>query len=617
MTEKDFDVMVISEKPRVSGKIAEAIGGSRVKKKMFHGNVYRYETEVNGKRVVVVPAVGHVFGLKQNSSGFYYPVFDLKWDRLPEVDRKAEYVKPFLDQLEEISKRAREYMVACDYDIEGQTIAYNILRYICKLSDNEIRYIPRMKFSTLTSEELRRAFQKPMPFDLNLAYAGETRAIIDWWWGINTSRALMISLRRKGINKTLSMGRVQGPTLSFIYEREEEIKRFKPTPFWKLQVKLLIRGERVTAGYEKPVIWSEGEAEKIKGESETERAVVLEVSVREAKIKPPTPFNLGDLQTEAHSKLGFTPMKTQRIAQNLYENGLISYPRTSSQKLPESIGYREILTKIFLQDKFKDLAEELLEKPYLKPNQGRKEDPAHPAIYPTGLKPRNLSLDERKLYDLIVYRFLAVFGETGRVETVTAKISLNKHLYILKGKRLIERGWIKYYPYYRVSEVILPPIKVGDEVRVVEIQIKRGETKLPQRYSPASLIKVLERNNLGTKATRALIIEKLFERKYIEGRKSIKITPLGKAVFEALNKYCRDVLSKDLTRELEEKLEAISFGKINKEDFLKEAKEKIAKIMNLLKEKEDLIGESLNEALKRQTTVKTGFRKAIEGIKKP
>ncbi len=618
-TVKFFDFMIISEKPKVAEKIAKALGSNNGRKVFFdrEKRVYRYELNVNGSRIAVVPAVGHVFNLKQKSNGFRYPVFDIEWVESFKVNKKAEYVKPYVSQLAEFARKSKNYIVACDYDIEGQTIAYNILKYLCKLSDEEIKNISRMKFSALTPKDIREAFLKPISFDLNLAYAGELRAVIDWWWGINTSRALMISLKKRGLYKVLSMGRVQGPTLNLVFKREQEIRNFKPTPFWRVYVEILIGNKKFLALHVKNIFWNKEEAVNVKTKCKSRKCIVSDVKRRKNKLKPPIPFNLGDLQREAYSKFGFKPLQTQKIAQNLYENGLISYPRTSSQKLPKNIDFRELFRKLAEQEKFKALAEKLLAKEILKPNEGKKEDPAHPCIYPTGEKPKSLNPFEKKVYELIVYRFLAVFADEALIESTDVILTLDGENFKLKGKVVLSRGWMEFYPYYKPEEAFLPKINLNDSFATTHVYLKEGQTKPPARYSQASLISTLERNNLGTKATRALILEKLFSRGYIKGRKSIEITPFGEAVIQTFNLYCKEILSVDLTRELEVKLEAVSLGKEKKENVLIEAKKKITEIMEKMKRNEDKIGETLEKALsktflKKASEVKTGFTKLIK-----
>ena len=195
-------------------KIADALG--RSEKRNLHGVPY-YEVLRNGKKIVVACAVGHLFTLSQNQKGSGYPIFDISW--MPNYTvRKADFTKKYYDTLLSLAKNAGTITVATDYDIEGEVIGLNVVRFICSQKDAS-----RMKFSTLTSNELNQAYEKKSPsVNWGQAIAGETRHYLDWFYGINLSRALMNSIREAGRFKIMSIGRVQGPTLNLIVQKEKE-----------------------------------------------------------------------------------------------------------------------------------------------------------------------------------------------------------------------------------------------------------------------------------------------------------------------------------------------------------------------------------------------------------
>ena len=304
------------------------------------------------------------------------------------------------------------------------------------------------------------------------------------------------------------------------------------------------------------------------------------------------------MQTEAYRCFGFNPKRTLDIAQDLYSAGYISYPRTSSQELPEKLGFRNIFKLLAKQEAYAKLCNTLMEKKKLLPNNGKKKDPAHPAIFPTGTKPGKVSEQQQKLYDLVVRRFLASFGEPATRETVTAQIAVSSEIFIAKGTRTTIKGWhILYEPYIKLKEEELPPIKEQDEVKVKELKQEEGETQPPKRYTQASLIRELEKKNLGTKATRAQTIETLLKRNYIEG-KSLQVTDLGMETISIMQEYVPDIIDEHLTRSFEEQMEAIQENKKEGKDVLEEAKKILNKISKDFKEKEKHIGEKLLEATK-------------------
>ena len=233
-----------------------------------------------------------------------------------------------------------------------------------------------------------------------------------------------------------------------------------------------------------------------------------------------------------------------------------------------------------------------LAKTKLQPNNGKKTDPAHPAIYPTGIMPK---LDDRmgKIYDLVVRRFMATFGNPAVRETMNIFIDVNKELFVAKGTRTVEKGWHVYYgPYVKIEEIELPAVKKGDIVKIKKIDMLEKQTEPPRRYTPASIIRELEKRDLGTKATRATIVDTLFQRGYVHG-KAIKATELGIRTTETLEKYVPKIIDEEMTRHFELEMEDIREGKKKEKDVLEEAKKEIIKIIDEFKKKEKAIGKEL------------------------
>ena len=588
--------LIIAEKPNVARKIAYALAEGKPVRKTI-GKVSYYEFTRDGKKIIVAPAVGHLFSLAPKTKTYGYPIFDIEWVPVYVAEKGKSYAKDYIKALATLAKRADEFVVACDYDTEGEVIGYTALKYACGVDPSKAK---RMKFSALTKKDLLKAWYNLEPtINFGMADAGIARHVLDWYWGVNLSRALTSAIKRaSGKWMVLSTGRVQGPTLKFLVEREKEIQNFKPTPYWVIKMLLEKNGEQYTAVYEKERILDENEAKRIVEEAKKGPAFVEKVEVKQQKRNPPVPFDLGTLQREAYSAFGYSPKKTLELAQKLYEKGYTSYPRTSSQKLPKNLNFRSILQNLAKLPEYKPFAHELLGKERLKPVEGKKDDPAHPAIYPTGElpKPGELTKDEQNLYDLVVRRFLALFMEPAVREIMKVIIDSNGHRFILSGARTVKEGWLKVYgKYVKFDEVILPPFKEGEPVKVIQIKREKKKTKPPARYSPAAVIKKMEDLGIGTKATRAQILETLYQRGYIEGKRKIKVTPLGMRVVEALEKNVPDIVSVELTRAFEEKMEEIMAGKAKRDEVIEESKEGLIKILKVFKEKEMDIGRILME----------------------
>lgn len=577
--------VIICEKPKASEKISTALPGEVVKKN--YRKVPYYEVEENGKKTTVLAAVGHLYTLapanrKKNK------IFDLDWVPLYEKDKSKRYTKNYIDAIKKLSKNADRFIHACDYDIEGTLIGYNALKYACgpKSLDNTVR----MKFSTLTDEDILEAYQNPISLDLNQVDSGIARHVLDFIFGVNISKYLtdaVMKATRRYIQ--LSAGRVQTPTLSILVDREKEIKEFKPVPYWL--IKAYLEGE-ITADHKKGKIFKREDADEILADCENEDALVKKIDLKETKKIPPYPFDLGSLQSEAYSLFGFSPKKTQLIAQNLYAEGYTSYPRTSSQKLPKSIGYDKILKKLSGNAAFRKQVSKL-KKPY-KPREGKKKDEAHPSIHPTGVLPKKLGRDYQKLYELMAYRFISVFGEDAIVETMKTDLTIGKQNFTFTRKRTAKMGWQEQYPFRSVENDEFPNIKENDVLKA-EVKDEEKETKPPARYNQASLIRELEKRGLGTKSTRANIISILYDRKYVEGKK-IEVNVLGEQLIDTLKSYSPKITSEVLTREFETKLDGIMKGDIDKNDIIREAKVEIASILDDIDKNKVKIGDELYRA---------------------
>jgi DNA topoisomerase-1 len=562
--------LVICEKADAAKRIAEALGNNI---DAFDTKGIRfYFVSNNERKFVVCSALGHLYSLGNcRKDRKVYPVFDLMWLPLNDIDKNKANVIERIKVIEEMAKNATEFINACDYDVEGSTIGFNILKYACKVDFQDVL---RAKFSTLTRDELREAFKNlKKGIDEGLVKAGITRHIVDYLWGINLSRILISSLQHTQYGGgALSIGRVQGPTLKFIVDREIEIESFVTRPYWTLNALIEYDKVKAYASYFRDRITKEKEALMISKENEGEMGVVNEVKRTRVELKAPTPFNTGDLQKEAYRLFGFSPSLTLNIAEQLYLQAYISYPRTNSQKLPRTVDYFKIIGELGKLKEYHSEAKTLLSTK-LRPHEGDKDDPAHPCIYPTGEIEGIEKLNERqrKLFDLIVRRFFATFADNAIVERLQFLICVKeKHLWKINGRRYINLGWIKFYrEYFDTEETEIPALDKGDRVLLRKVIVEEKFEKRPPRYNRGSLLEKMEEENLGTKSTRAEIIETLYKRKYIVGE-SMKPTKLGFQVIETLSKYSEKIISTHLTKEMENSLEKIELGKEEPEKILEQ-----------------------------------------------
>ena len=569
-------ILVIAEKPKAAQKISRALAGGKALKLNYKGIPY-WVIKRDGQTYVIAPSAGHLFTLSTNRSS--YPVFEYRWVPRWFEEKNAKHLIKFSELLYNLCKHAKIFINACDYDIEGSVIGYLIIKFF---GDEKRAF--RVKFSSLVEDELINAFRNLRPLDWDLIEAGLCRHELDWIWGINVSRALSDVFRRYLRRYTvLSAGRVQSPTLIEAYKREVDIRTFVPLPQFTITVYVDIRGSKYKLENEFSPFNTLREAREVAKLIKSQTYLTVQnVISKEIKRNPPPPFNLSDLQHEAYRVYRFSPYRTQKLAEDLYLETLISYPRTNSQKLPPTLNHHKILSRLRMLREYTRLVNDLLRetKGYLKPVEGAKEDPAHPAIYPTGNAPTGkLSKEHIKVYDLIVRRYIAAFSRSAIFHQLSIKFKGPKGLvFSLSGMSIVDKGWLRYYPFYEFEEKVVPYLRVGEKVRVIDVKVRVTYTKPPQRYTKASLLKWMEDAGIGTEATRAQIMETLFSRGYLEvvGGK-VRVTDLGLAVAEVLIKYFNELTSTELTRKFEELLNQIQLRKLRKEVVVNKAIEVLRK----------------------------------------
>lgn len=651
--------LVVCEKPSVAFRIAQALGTSHFAKIIgLHKNLDLAEKRKcgfqptvflaisqNEQSFVVCSALGHLYALEDvNGNRNAYPVFDVKWSPISRkrkgAQRTAVTSQVIIKSISLLSKRATSYIHACDYDQEGEVIGYNILEYAC---NNMYECSSRAKYSTLTDQEIRDSFDNLLPPSKRLAEAGRARHIIDFFYGINLSRALARAYKNSSNHRkyhNLSIGRVQGPTLAFVVDKELSIKNHVPVPYWTINAEFEKDGHIIIARYYRHKILALSEADTILQACSGKDGEVTGIKNQKNTLYAPHPFNLGDLQKQAYRIFGFSPSYTLAIAEKLYISALISYPRTSSQRLPSSLNYRKIISdlskfvnftvseyrvnsKVWRGGHYSKLSMDLLSNSNrLLPNNGEKTDPAHPAIYPTGEKPRvRLSASESKIFHLIAMRFLATFGPPAMSEHITVTILITEEYpFEAHANMIIDEGWIRFYrPYVSVglegeSQSHLRNLRKGNILKNNAVTMTERVTQPPSRFNQSSLLEEMESKNIGTKATRSAVISTLFKRNYITNVRSsenpsyceqydgcgsggIKATDLGVEIVQCMRQYIPNILSTDLTRSMEDLLERIASGNDGSDSVIEYAKTKLTEAIVPFKEKEIEIGNRIADAV--------------------
>jgi DNA topoisomerase I len=583
--------LVVCEKPAAARRIAQALGEPTESRP---GGVSIFEVK-NGRHCYkICTAFGHLYGLTDvTKNRSVYPVFDLEW---APVAKNPQVIRA-INVISELAKDASSFVHACDYDQEGEVIGHSILQYAC---GDKYAEALRAKFSTLTDEEIRDSFANLVKPNYGLAEAGRSRHMLDFIYGVNLSRALVRSFKSVGRYRNLSIGRVQGPTLAFAVNREIEIRLHIPDPYWIITAQFDKDGQIFSGQYEKPKVEKPTEAKAIINACVGRNGTVINVSDNESMLRSPVPFNIGDLQREAYSLFKLGPGYTLAIAEKLYLQALISYPRTSSQKLPFSIGYDKIISGLSKIDRYSQLVSMLLSKKRLVPNEGRMTDPAHPAIYPTGIAPRHkMSGLEFKVYDLIVRRFLAAFGDPAVSRHVNVTIDVSGYVFKAGGMTLTYEGWMVFYkPHVRFNQRKLPELHKGDLLKNLGVEMEEKFTQPPYRYNQASMLAKMEQEKIGTKATRADIISTLFKRNYLAAFKGgLEVTGLGFAIIDSMREFAPGIVSTNMTRLMEEQLANVEQGSADSISVIEQAADRLLESLASFIEKEADIGARINGAV--------------------
>ena len=591
---KDNGILIIAEKPMAAKAIAVALAEGKPVENVTQEGVKWYEFKRGGKQHTAVAAVGHLFTLKQKK-GSSYPSADLEWVPTYIASKYGAFSKKYFDVVASMAgKKWAKYVAATDYDTEGEVIAANVLRLLFNQNDAS-----RMKFSTMTKDELIDSYEHANPhINAGMAEAGITRHYLDHIWGVSLSRALMAAIKAAGRRfRIMSTGRVQAPTLHMLAKHEKKIKAFRPTPFWQVEVQVAIGKEILKAEFEKDKIWDKSEADKILKTADVKTATVKDVKKKQLTQRPPKPYNTTSMLADIYRYFGYSPAQAMSLAEALYQAGLISYPRTSSEKLPKDINYKKIISGLAKQKPYEKNCKSLLGKGGLTPEEGIKTDPAHPAVYPTGELPKKMGDHQRRVYDLVVRRFMAAFGEPAKRESQRVVLDLGGNAFSITGVRTLEPGWTTLYGRYAArEETLLPELKAEEKLAVKDIQQFSKETQPPARYSQGSVLKEMEQRGLGTKATRAGILQILYNRGYVIG-KSIEVTELGQKLSDVLEKSAPDIVSEKLTRHFEQECESVESGKAKREDIVGEARATLAKILKQFATKEKVIGKALTDAI--------------------
>ena len=615
--------LIIAEKPSVSTDIARVLS---VKKS---GDVFEND------EYVISAAVGHLVGLAMPKDidkklGFWtlstLPIIPEEFILQPIQGTKAKFTE--LKKL--INRKDVDTVInACDAGREGELI----FTYIAELAKCK-KPIKRLWMQSMTKQSIIAAFESLRPGEQMkpLADAARSRSESDWLIGINGTRASTKRLFGKG--QVATVGRVQTPTLALVWRREQEIKRFIPRAFWKIEGKFGVSQGNYTGTYQRPSykkgddqhdrvdrLWQSEKAAQVVTElMENPGSLTADVTEKKTRSKSNAPmlYDLTTLQREANRRFGYSATRTLQIAQALYEkHKVLTYPRTDSRALPED--YISIVKSTLGQigGHLSTCARFVLDNNLVVPNKrifNNAKISDHFAIIPTGERPAKLSSQEENIYDMVTSRFIAVFYPAAEYDNTTRISKVKGHSFKTEGKILVKPGWLTVYGKAADQGDTLPALSDADGMpptaAVLNVSSEESSTKPPARQSEATLLSAMENagkmiddedyseamkeKGLGTPATRASTIEHLCDEKYME-RDGRELIPTTKAdtLITFLERTKADFLTQaELTGEWEHKLSLIEQGQLERSEFMKGIVKLTEETVGKIKEWEDAGGET-------------------------
>ncbi len=633
--------LVVTEKNDAAEKIASLLGSKAKKDKVYNTPVYRFE--VDGEEWVTIGLRGHILEpdfvpeiiYKQRKgwrgvtdegevvdanipASLARPPFkkkkpfsedgvDLKgWklEALPylvyaPIEKKPKE-KDIIRSLKNLAKKADSICIATDFDREGELIGADALACIREV--NPAAPASRARYSAFTKEEITNAFANLAELDENLAAAGASRQDIDLIWGAALTRYLTV-VKFAGYGNVRSSGRVQTPTLALIVARERERIAFVPEDYWVIRGSFGKGDDAFEAPHATARFKSQSEADAAMAHVEgAKTAKVASIEKKRRTVQPPAPFNTTSLMAAAAAE-GLSPARTMRIAESLYMDGYISYPRVDNTVYPSSLNLREVVRTISGNPAYSDYCRKLLEKGTLHATRGKKEETDHPPIYPTAMAtPDDMPAANYKLYNIVARRFLATLSDACIVEGTKVTLDVpgegngEREQFVAHGDVTVQPGFRAIYPFGVKKDELLPALAEGQEVAFNGAACTKKQTEPPARYSQGKLIQEMEKLGLGTKSTRHSIIERLYTVKYIMND-PIEPSKLGMAVIDAMDAYAPRITHPEMTAELEAEMSKIAEGDITKEDVVTDSRNKLSRELAELLPRKEEVAEALADAV--------------------
>ncbi len=601
-----FDAVVVAEKPGVARAFATYLSQGRYA-----------SINVAGVPILVFKCKGGEWaavGIKGHLMDFDFPKKYNDWRsadpielfRIAPIRVIRRGMAKYVNALSKLALSTDLVILALDADVEGEAIAFEVM-HVMRRANPRLKF-SRIWFSAVTKDDILDALSKPRYPDPRLANKAFARMVLDLVIGASFTRTLTLMVEKNdgGLprGKILSYGPCQTPVLYLVVKRALERENFRKKKFYQLIATLENSNYRFRVKYEKD-FERKDEAETLAAKlRKIGKATVAEFASKVVSREPPEPLATVELERRASRFLNIRPKNTMALAEDLYQEGLISYPRTDTTIYPPTINLRAIASMFLHHEELGEyVRQKILSQSMLCVRQGKEDDKAHPPIHPlkcvsSDKVVKRFGIDGWKLYDLVVRHFLATLSPPLKMERQLVKVEIGNCMFAAEGLKILDYGYTLVYYYERPHERALPEFSIGEQLKVLNIEVIERETEPPPYLSESELLRLMKHYGIGTDATMQDHIHTNVERRYFEiQRKSCIPTPLGRALIKALSEAVPEAISPEIRGKMESMLKNIAEGNADPDEVIETIKREFLEYFLRLKSAESKVVETLIEGV--------------------
>jgi len=601
-----FARVIVAEKPGVAKAFALYLSGGRYELRKVAG-VPVYVFKQGESLHASVGVRGHLmdfdFPREYNS---WRRVDPLELFEVEPVRVVREGMENYVKALQALARSTDTVILALDADVEGEAIAFEVMDVMRRVNPR-LRFL-RAWFSAVTREDIIDALRNLRAPNANLANKAFARMVLDLTIGAAFTRTLTLIVEKRGAlprGRFLSYGPCQTPVLYLVVKRAIERENFQKKKFFQISATVRIGRYQLKMRHDLKYEKRE-DAERVAQELLRARnGLVTAASYVKRIVEPPEPLATVEMERRASRFLNIRAKRAMDIAEDLYQEGLISYPRTDTTIYPPTLNLRAIAAKFAAHEELGEYVRKvILSAPQLRVRQGKESDGAHPPIYPLRYASRDevvkrFGLEGWKLYDLVVRHFLATLSPPMVVEEQSVEVEIARIKLKAEGLKVLEPGYTIVYPFERPQESALPHVERGAQAEVLSVKVVEAETRPPPYLSEAELLRLMRKYGIGTDATMQDHIHTNVERNYFKiVRKQCIPTPLGRAVIAALSEVAPEVVSPEVRGRMEAMLKAIAEGAKDPEEVVQAVKKEFYTYLLRLRSAEEKIAPILLSAVK-------------------